>query len=282
MKETLRTQDFETSQIPNEIILDFNLSTKALRIWMLIYLKPNDWKFSIDDLAKDFKEETSLNSSVAELEKRGYLRKNTSGSFELSAISYEREKDLEKYWDFAYEPLASFDLSTRVHKCLIQEEILYVGELLEWTENNLLKIANSGKKSVDEIKEFLTQKGLKLGTKMPFFVSEAIKSLREKPLSMFPQFIKDRFHNLTAKDPIYIDWWNIERNFDFPNCITETDKVNKIEGCFDELKESGIITSWKKRQSDSGSLWGFYLLISDSFAAKIKEENKKKKLIAIS
>ena len=70
MKNTLETQDFETSQIPNELILDSDLSTKALRIWMLIYIKPNDWKFSIDDLAKDFKGETSLNSSIIELEKR--------------------------------------------------------------------------------------------------------------------------------------------------------------------------------------------------------------------
>ena len=39
MKNTLEKQDFETSQIPNELILDSNLSTKALRVWMLIYLR---------------------------------------------------------------------------------------------------------------------------------------------------------------------------------------------------------------------------------------------------
>lgn len=276
MKNTLEKQDFETSQIPNELILDSDLSTKALRIWMLIYLKPNDWKFSIDDLARDFKEETELNSLVTELEKRGYLRKNTSRSFELSAISYEREQDLEKYWDFAYEPLSSFVLSGRIRTCFLEENIIYLGELLERTERNLLVTANLGKKSVNEIKEFLAQKGLQLGTKIPFFVLKKIKSLKEKPLSTFPRFIKDRFSKLTAKDPIYIDWWSIEQNFVFPNCITETDKINKIEGCFDELKESGIIASWKKRQSDSGSLWGFYLLISDNFVVEIKEESKRK------
>ena len=276
MKNTLEKQDFETSQIPNELILDSDLSTKALRICMLIYLKPNDWKFSIDDLARDFKEETALNSLVTELEKRGYLRKNTSRSFELSAISYEREQDLEKYWDFAYEPLSSLVLSSRIRTCFLEENIIYLGELLERKERDLLVTANMGKKSVNEIKEFLAQKGLQLDTKIPFFVLKKIKSLKEKPLSTFPRFIKDRFSKLTAKDPIYIDWWSIEKNFVFPNCITETDKINKIEGCFDELKESGIIASWKKRQSDSGSLWGFYLLISDNFVVEIKEESKRK------
>ncbi len=276
MKNTLEKQDFETSQIPNELILDSDLSTKALRIWMLIYLKPNDWKFSIDDLARDFKGETAINSLVTELEKRGYLRKNTSGSFELSAISYEREQDLEKYWDFAYEPLSSFVLSSRVHKCLLQEEIIYLGELLGQQERGLLVIANSGRKSVDEIQKFLAQMNLYLGTKIPFFVLEKIKSLKEKPLSMFPKFIKDRFPKLKVAGPVDIDWWSIEKNFAFPNCITETDKIDKIEGCFDELKKSGIITSWKKNQSDNGFLWGFKLTISDNFAAEIKEESKRK------
>lgn len=243
---------------------------------MLTYLPPYNWKFSIDDLARDFKGEKSLDLLVTELEKRGYLRKNLTGNFELSAISYEREQELENYWDFAYQPISSFDLSTRIHKCLLREEIIYLGELLELKDSELIKSADFGKKSVNEVEEFLAKMGLKLGMKIPFFVLKKIKSLREQSLSMFPQFIKDRFPQVTAKEPIYIGWWTIKRNFVFPNCNTEEEKIERTIGYFNELEKYGsIITSWKRRKSDNGHLWGFYLIVSDNFASEIKKKNSR-------
>jgi len=89
---TLRKQKPHTSLIPNELILDKDLSATAFKLWSLINSKSDDWKFSITELLPDFKEnEIEVQKAKSELESRGYLRKDNSGNFELTYLSYEVE-----------------------------------------------------------------------------------------------------------------------------------------------------------------------------------------------
>ena len=46
------------------------------------------------------------------------------------------------------------------------ESIYYIGDLIQRTENELLKTPNLGRKSLNEIKEVLATKGLTLGMKL--------------------------------------------------------------------------------------------------------------------
>src|SRR2546430_17228441 len=46
------------------------------------------------------------------------------------------------------------------------ENIYYIGDLIQRTENELLKTPNLGRKSLNEIKEVLASKGLTLGMKL--------------------------------------------------------------------------------------------------------------------
>ena len=49
---------------------------------------------------------------------------------------------------------------------LAAENIYYIGDLIQRTENELLKTPNLGRKSLNEIKEVLASRGLSLGMKL--------------------------------------------------------------------------------------------------------------------
>ncbi len=56
------------------------------------------------------------------------------------------------------------ELTVRSANCLKAEQIYYIGDLVQKTEQDLLRTPNLGKKSLNEIKEVLTDKNLSLGT----------------------------------------------------------------------------------------------------------------------
>ncbi len=63
-------------------------------------------------------------------------------------------------------PIDELELSVRAFNCLKRAEINTIGELMDKTEDELTRVRNLGKKSVDEIKEKLTNfRGLGLGLK---------------------------------------------------------------------------------------------------------------------
>jgi DNA-directed RNA polymerase subunit alpha len=56
-------------------------------------------------------------------------------------------------------PIEELDLSVRAFNCLKANEIQTVGQLLQKREEELLALRNFGRKSLDEIKEKLVEKG---------------------------------------------------------------------------------------------------------------------------
>ncbi|MEY8456053.1 DNA-directed RNA polymerase subunit alpha [Turicimonas muris] len=63
-------------------------------------------------------------------------------------------------------PVDDFELTVRSANCLKAENIYYIGDLIQRTENELLKTPNLGRKSLNEIKEVLGTHGLTLGMKL--------------------------------------------------------------------------------------------------------------------
>jgi len=61
-------------------------------------------------------------------------------------------------------PVDDLELTVRSANCLKAECLYYIGDLVQRTENELLKTPNLGKKSLTEIKDVLAQFGLTLGT----------------------------------------------------------------------------------------------------------------------
>ncbi len=63
-------------------------------------------------------------------------------------------------------PVDDLELTVRSANCLKAENIYYIGDLIQRTETELLKTPNLGRKSLNEIKEVLAQRGLTLGMRL--------------------------------------------------------------------------------------------------------------------
>ena len=66
-------------------------------------------------------------------------------------------------------PIEELDLSVRSYNCLKREGINTVSELVALSETQLMNIRNFGQKSVDEVKDKLTELGLSLKDAVPGF-----------------------------------------------------------------------------------------------------------------
>jgi len=70
-----------------------------------------------------------------------------------------------------YRSVDDLELSVRSANCLQNADIKYIGELVQRTEQEMLKTKNFGRKSLNEIKEILHEMGLSLGMKLDGFPS---------------------------------------------------------------------------------------------------------------
>lgn len=72
-------------------------------------------------------------------------------------------------------PVDDLELTVRSANCLKAESIFYIGDLVQRTENDLLKTPNLGKKSLTEIKNVLATHGLALGTRLDNWPPSSLK-----------------------------------------------------------------------------------------------------------
>jgi DNA-directed RNA polymerase subunit alpha len=82
----------------------------------------------------------------------------------------EDESEKPAYNDNLYRSVEELELSVRSANCLKNAEILKIYQLVQKTENEMLKTKNFGRKSLNEIKEVLSEMGLSLGMKLDSFV----------------------------------------------------------------------------------------------------------------
>ena len=78
-----------------------------------------------------------------------------------------------------YKGVDDLELSVRSANCLKNAGIHYIGELVQKTEQEMLKTKNFGRKSLNEIKEMLSDMGLSLGNKVDFHPPEVHPEDRE-------------------------------------------------------------------------------------------------------
>ena len=72
------------------------------------------------------------------------------------------------------------ELSVRSANCLKNDNIVYIGDLVQKSEAEMLRTPNFGRKSLNEIKEVLSQMGLHLGMEIPTWPPENIEELAKK------------------------------------------------------------------------------------------------------
>ena len=72
------------------------------------------------------------------------------------------------------------ELSVRSMNCLKNDNIIYIGDLVQKSEGEMLRTPNFGRKSLNEIKEVLNSMSLYLGMEIPNWPPENIAELSKK------------------------------------------------------------------------------------------------------
>jgi DNA-directed RNA polymerase subunit alpha len=96
---------------------------------------------------------------------------------------HERREESHEEMPFNKNLLRKVDeleLSVRSANCLKNDNIVYIGDLVQKTEAEMLRTPNFGRKSLNEIKEVLQQMGLHLGMEIPNWPPENIEDLAKK------------------------------------------------------------------------------------------------------
>ncbi len=76
---------------------------------------------------------------------------------------FEEQKIEESFNPILNKLVEELDLTVRAANCLKAENVYFIGELVQRSENSLLKTPNLGRKSLSEIKSVLAAHGLSLG-----------------------------------------------------------------------------------------------------------------------
>jgi DNA-directed RNA polymerase subunit alpha len=85
---------------------------------------------------------------------------------QITSLMAEAPRGNQNYDPILLRPVDELELTVRSANCLKAEDIYYIGDLIQRTENELLKTPNLGRKSLNEIKEVLASRGLTLGMKL--------------------------------------------------------------------------------------------------------------------
>ena len=97
----------------------------------------------------------------------------------------QKEAAQEQVTELAFNPallkkVDELELSVRSANCLKNDNIVYIGDLIQKTEAEMLRTPNFGRKSLNEIKEVLAAMGLHLGMEVPDWPPENIEDLAKR------------------------------------------------------------------------------------------------------
>ncbi|MEV5034024.1 DNA-directed RNA polymerase subunit alpha [Sphingobium sp. LMC3-1-1.1] len=96
------------------------------------------------------------------------------------ASAGEGESDANQINRYLLKKVDELELSVRSANCLKNDNIIYIGDLVQKTEAEMLRTPNFGRKSLNEIKEVLSSMGLRLGMDIPGWPPENIEEMAKK------------------------------------------------------------------------------------------------------
>jgi DNA-directed RNA polymerase subunit alpha len=99
---------------------------------------------------------------------------------EPSKVVHEESRPELEFNAALLKKVDELELSVRSANCLKNDNIVYIGDLIQKSEAEMLRTPNFGRKSLNEIKEVLAQMGLHLGMEVPNWPPENIEDLAKK------------------------------------------------------------------------------------------------------
>ena len=150
--------------ISNWLIRSYKVFGDIDKYIIVVYLINKDFIFfRRNGIILDY--ETFFNGKTLEIEK-----------INITDIS----KDLQIPKESARRKVEELELSVRSANCLKNDEIIYIGDLVQKTEPEMLRTPNFGRKSLNEIKEVLKMMSLELGMDVEGWPPENIEELAKK------------------------------------------------------------------------------------------------------
>ncbi len=134
----------------------------TLEIWTDGSLRPEE---AVAYAAKILKDQISI-----------FINFEEEGEPEVVVVKEETESPV--FNDNLYRSVDELELSVRSANCLKNADIHRIWELVQKTENEMLKTKNFGRKSLNEIKEVLADMGLSFGMKLEGFVPPEEKEIK--------------------------------------------------------------------------------------------------------
>lgn len=141
-------------------------------------------------------QQTDFDKLILKIETNGSVRPDDAVAFAArilndqlkSFITFEDPEDKEedsKDKDLPFNrhllrKVDEMELSVRSANCLKNEDIFYIGDLVQKTESEMLKTPNFGRKSLNEIRDVLSQLGLGFGMTVVGWPPEDIDELAKK------------------------------------------------------------------------------------------------------
>lgn len=118
----------------------------------------------LDKLTLDLETDGTINPEEAIRYSATILQQQLFAFVDLQHdVSRKEDFGSSKLDPLLMRPVDDLELTVRAANCLKAENIYYIGDLVQRSENDLLKTPNLGKKSLTEIKSVLAQRGLSLG-----------------------------------------------------------------------------------------------------------------------
>ena len=102
------------------------------------------------------------------------------GGMPSAASPAESQADTNQLNRYLLKKVDELELSVRSANCLKNDNIIYIGDLVQKTEAEMLRTPNFGRKSLNEIKEVLSSMGLRLGMDIPGWPPENIEEMAKK------------------------------------------------------------------------------------------------------
>ena len=108
------------------------------------------------------------------------LAQPSAGVAAAASGGAEPEGDANQLNRYLLKKVDELELSVRSANCLKNDNIIYIGDLVQKTEAEMLRTPNFGRKSLNEIKEVLSGMGLHLGMDVEDWPPENIEDLAKK------------------------------------------------------------------------------------------------------
>ncbi|MDD5029456.1 MAG: DNA-directed RNA polymerase subunit alpha [Rhodoferax sp.] len=176
---TMRRHGDESSKSIGRIVLDASFSP-VRRVSYIVESARVEQRTDLDKLILDIETngaisaEDAVRASAKILVEQLAVFAQLEGG-DIDAIVSTAARGSTQFDPVLLRPVDELELTVRSANCLKAENIYYIGDLIQRTENELLKTPNLGRKSLNEIKEVLASRGLTLGMKLESWPPAALE-----------------------------------------------------------------------------------------------------------